>query len=135
MIQNRIRRKVSVRIWDVPMNQSAFNDVLSHTWDKHSLSHNFSFKCEISSCTKRYTNLQSLRRLVKSKDCCFFEQHMKYFNTQQATADEADLSVNNQIFKKQMTFNKIIFLRHEGKIFKKDSMGQTLMSLVLIILT
>ena len=95
MIQNRIRRKVSVRIWDVPMNQSAFNDVLSHTWDKHSLSHNFSFKCEISSCTKRYTNLQSFRRLVKSKDCCFFEQHMKYFNTQQATAGEADLSVNN----------------------------------------
>ena len=73
----------------------SFNKVLSHTWDKHSLTRNFSFKCQISSCKRRYTNLQSFRRQVKSKHCWFFEQHMKYFNIQQAAADEADLSVNN----------------------------------------
>ena len=49
----------------------------------------------ILSCTKRYANLQSFRRLVESKHCCFFEQHMKYFNTQQSAADEEDLSLNN----------------------------------------
>ena len=44
-----------------------------------------------------YTNLLSFQRQVKSKHCCFFEQHMKYFNTQQVGADETDLLglVNN----------------------------------------
>ena len=44
---------------------------------------------------KRYTNLQSFRRHVKSKHGQFFEQHMKYFNTQQAAAGEVDILVNN----------------------------------------
>ena len=94
MIQNRIRRKISAGIWDVPMNQSALTKFF-RILGISSLAHNFSFKSEISSCTKRYTDLQSFQRHVKSKHCCFFEQHMKYFNTQQAAADEADLSVNN----------------------------------------
>ena len=94
MIQNRIRKKFSAGIWDVPMNQSALTKFF-RILGISSLAHNFSFKCEISSCTKRYTNLQSFRRKVKSKHCCFFEQHMKYFNAQQAAADETDLSVNN----------------------------------------
>ena len=94
MIQNRIRRKFSAGIWDVPMNQSALTKFF-RILGISSLAHNFSFKCEISSCTKRYINLQSFQRHVKSKHCCFFEQHMKYFNTQQAAAGEADLSVNN----------------------------------------
>ena len=94
MIQNRIRKKFSVGIWDVPMSQSALTKFF-RILGISSLAHYFSFKCEISSCTKRHANLQSFRRQVKSKHCCFFEQHMKYFNTQQAAADEEDLSVNN----------------------------------------
>ena len=95
MIQNRTKRKFKCRNLGCPYESVSFNKILAHTWDKHSLDHNFSFKCEISSCTKRYTNLQSFRRHVKSKHCWFFEQHMKYFSTQQAAADEADLLVNN----------------------------------------
>ena len=95
MIQNRIRRKFKCRNLGCLYGSVSFNKILSHTWDKHSLAQNFSFKCEISSCTNRYTNLQSFRRHVKSKHCWFFEQHMKYFNTQQAAADETDLLVNN----------------------------------------
>ena len=57
----------------------SFNRLLSHTWDKHSLSPNFQFKCSISSCTRLYTNLQSFRRHVKAKHQWFFEKHMQYF--------------------------------------------------------
>ena len=95
MIQNRIRRKFKCRNLGCLYESVSFNKILSHTWDKHSLAQNFSFKCEISSCTNRYTNLQSFRRHVKSKHCWFFEQYVKYFNTQQAAADETDLFVNN----------------------------------------
>ena len=94
MIQKRIRKKFSVGIWDVPVNQSALTKFF-RILGISNLAQYFSFKSEISSCTKKYSNLQSFLRQVKSKHCCFFEQHMKYFNTQQATADEADLSINN----------------------------------------
>ena len=95
MIQNRRKGgNLSVGIWDVSMDQSVLTKFfgilgISTVWLK------MSFKCQISSCTKRYTNLQSFWRHVKSKHCWFFEQHMKYFNTQQAAADETDLLVNN----------------------------------------
>ena len=87
MIQNRIGRKVSVRIWDVPMNQSALTKFfrilgISTVWLTISLS-NVKFQVV-------QKDTISFQRHVKSKLCCFFEQHMKYFNTQQA-----DLSVNN----------------------------------------
>ena len=97
MIQNRIRRKFSAGIWDVPMNQSALTKFfrilgISTVWLTIFLSN---VKFRVVEKDTLYTNLQNFQRQVKSKHCCFFEQHMKYFNTQQATADEADLSINN----------------------------------------
>ena len=64
MIENRIRRKFSVRIWDVPMNQSALTKFfrilgISTAWLTISLS-NVKFRV-----------VQSFPRQVKSKDCCF----------------------------------------------------------------
>ena len=95
MIQNRIRRKFKCGNLGCPYESVSFNKILSHTWDKHSLAKKFSFKCESLSCTKRYTNLQSFCRHVKSNHCWFIEQHMKHFNKKQAAAGETDLLINN----------------------------------------
>ena len=67
MIQNRISRRFKCRNLGCHYESVSFNKILSH------------------------------RRHVKSKHCWFFEQHMKYFNTQQVGADETDLLglVNN----------------------------------------
>ena len=89
------KEEISFRNLGCPYELVSFNKVLLHTWDKHSMAHNFSFQYKISSYTKRYINLQSFPRQVKSRHCWFFEQHMKYFNTQQAAAEKAGLSVNN----------------------------------------
>ena len=51
MIQNRIRRKFKCRNLGCLYESVSFNKILSDTCDKHSLAQNFSFKCEISSCT------------------------------------------------------------------------------------
>ena len=80
MIQNRIRRKFSVGIWDVPMNQSALTKFfrilgISTVWLTISLSN---VKFRVVEKDTLYTNLQHFQRQVKSKQCCFFEQHMKY---------------------------------------------------------
>ena len=88
-------RKFKCRNLGCPYESVSFNKIRSHTWDKHSLAQNLSFKYEISSCTKRCTNLQNFRRSVKSKHYWFFDQHIKYFNTQQEAAEDADLLVNN----------------------------------------
>ena len=80
MIQNRIRRKFSAGIWDVPMNQSALTKFfrilgISTVWPTIFLSN---VKFRVVEKDTLYTNLPSFQRQVKSKDCCFFEQHMKY---------------------------------------------------------
>ena len=80
MIQNRIGRKFSVGIWDVPMNQSALTKFfrilgISTVWPTIFLSN---VKFRVVEKDTLYTNLQSFQRQVKSKHCCFFEQHMKY---------------------------------------------------------
>ena len=36
-----------------------FNRLLQHSWDKYSLQAGFSNICDISSCCKQFTNLQS----------------------------------------------------------------------------
>ena len=97
MIQNRIRRKFKRRNLGCPYESVSFDKILLHTWDRHiwftiSLP-DMNFRIAQKDCA----NLQSFRRHVKSKHCWFFEQHMKYFNTQQVGADETDLLglVNN----------------------------------------
>ena len=95
MIQNRISRKFKRRNLGCPYESVSFDKILLHTWDRHiwftiSLP-DVNFRIAQKDCA----NLQSFRRHVKSKHCWFFEQHLKYFSTQQAAADEADLLVNN----------------------------------------
>ena len=84
-----------------------FNRVLQHSWDKHSLQAGFSYICDISSCCKQFTNLQSYRRHVKSKHVWFFERYMKYFRAVlttnekqqgcQGTISDIELSVDGQV--------------------------------------
>ena len=93
MIQTRIRRKVKCRNLGCLYESVSFNKIPSHTWDKYSLAQNFSFKCQISSCTKRL--ICRAFGDIKSKHCWSFQQHKKYFNTQQAAADETELLVTN----------------------------------------
>ena len=94
MIQNRIRRKFSAGIWDVPMNQSALTKFfrilgISTVWLTISLS-NLKFRV-----VQKDRVISRAFRDKLNQRLLFFEQHMNYFNTQQATADEADLSINN----------------------------------------
>ena len=49
---------------------------LTDIWDKHSRSQSFSHKCNISSCVKRYRNLQGFQRHVKREHKWFFEKYM-----------------------------------------------------------
>ena len=103
-------RKFRCKFVQCTYESASFNKVLSHIWDKHGLSPNFSFKCEISCCTRAYSNLQSYRRHVKAKHTWFFEQHMKYFNPQQAVRQEQNLEHHtfqefNQLYIDQSSFD------------------------------
>ena len=87
--------------------------VFQHSWDKHSAQAGFSYICDISSCYKHITNLQSYRRHVKSKHVWFFEGDMKYFRAvlttnekqqgYQGTISDIDLSVDGQVEKPDET--------------------------------
>ena len=101
----------SVEIFPCKFNCSfkspIFNRVLQDSWDKHSLQAGFSYICDISSCCKLFTNLQSYRRHVKSKHVWFFERYMKYFRAVlttnekqqgcQGTIFDIELNVDGQV--------------------------------------
>ena len=52
---------------------------LNHTWDKHGLRPGFFYRCEISDCIRRYTNIQSFRRHVKAKHVWFYDKHLRRY--------------------------------------------------------
>ena len=56
-----------------------FNKTLNHTWDKYCLRPRFFYRCEISDCTRRYTNIQSFRRHVKEKHAWFYDKHLRRY--------------------------------------------------------
>ena len=107
----------SVEIFPCKFNCSfkspIFNRVLQHSWDKHSLQAGFSYICDISSCCKQFTNLQSYRRHVKSKHVWFFERYMKYFRAvlttnekqqvYQGIVSDIELSIDEQVEKPDET--------------------------------
>ena len=66
----------------------SYNRLLNHVWDKHKFEQGFSFVCRISSCSSKFTNLQSYRRHAKKTHECFFEQHMKYFKSSRGQLPE-----------------------------------------------
>ena len=57
----------------------SFNRVLNHAWERHSISQGFEYKCDISSCTGKYTNMQSFRRHLKSHHSCFYDSFVRRF--------------------------------------------------------
>ena len=69
----------------------SFKRLLQHTWDKHSLSYNSKYTCNISGCPKAYTNHQSYRRHVKASHNWFYEIH---FKGNSRSCGEADLTEN-----------------------------------------
>ena len=52
---------------------------MNHCWNKHSLDPGFGYKCDVSSCTSKLTNIQSLRRHLKSKHLWFHEKYLKRY--------------------------------------------------------
>ena len=69
-------------------HSTSFRRFIIHTWDKHSVSANFSHVCHVSGCTKRYTNQQSFLRHLKSK-------HQWYYDTHYPTRYTANENENN----------------------------------------
>ena len=88
-------------------NSPIFNSVLQYSWDKHSIQAGFSYTCDITSCCKQFTNLQSYQRHVKSKHVSSFESYMKYFRVVlttnekqqgcQGTISDIEFSVDGQV--------------------------------------
>ena len=76
----------------------SFRRYIIHTWDKHSLSTNFLHECQVSECTKKYTNQQSFIRHLKLKHKWFYDIH--YSNTGCSSTltepDSNDNSLHNQ---------------------------------------
>ena len=54
---------------------TSFHRFLIHTWDKHSLSSNFSYECLVSGCTKKYRSRQSFVRHLKNKHSWYYDAH------------------------------------------------------------
>ena len=56
----------------------SFNRVLNHSWERHnSISQGFEYKCDISSCTRKYSNIQSFKRHLKSHHSWFYDSFVR----------------------------------------------------------
>lgn len=126
----------------------AFNRMLQHTWDKHSLAPGFKFRCNISDCPRTYKNLQSFRRHLKAVHKWFYQIHYNVpeksdnINTSNLTVidDEAvkmnvdDISdvENNEINYDNVVASFLLELRHKYGIttdctcFVSDQMRENL---------
>ena len=73
----------------------SFNRVLNHAWERHSISQGFEYKCDISSCTRKHTNIQGFRRHLKSHHSCFCDSFVWRYagenDTRQVEVDEVGL--------------------------------------------
>ena len=78
------------------------NKYLNHTWDKHSLNIEFSYKYDKSDCTNQHKNVQCFRRHLKGKHYCFYEKYVKYHQNQLSRGREIDL---DEIFDNENVFN------------------------------
>ena len=78
------------------------NKYLNHTWDKHSLNIEFSYKYDESDCTNQYKNVQCFRRHLKAKHYCFYEKYVKYYQNHLSRGREIDLDKN---FDNENVFN------------------------------
>ena len=84
-----MRKKFLCQFTPCCYQTDCFKRLLRHTWDKHALSPNFKYICNISSCTRSYTNCQSFRRHLKSSHTWFYETNFQTEN-KDLLEDEAD---------------------------------------------
>ena len=82
------------RFKDCNYTTSNFNRLLNHCWDKHSLDPGFAYKCDVSSCTSKFTNIQSLRRHLKSKHLWFHEKYLQRYG--RVENENVDLDENSE---------------------------------------
>ena len=67
---------------------------MNHCWNKHSLDPGFAYKCDVSSCTSKLTNIQSLRRHLKSKHLWFHEKYLQRYG--RVENEDVDLDENSE---------------------------------------
>ena len=68
--------RFACRFKDCNYTTSNFNRLMNHCWDKHSLDQGFAYKYDVSSCSSKFTNIQILRRHLKSKHLWFLEKYL-----------------------------------------------------------
>ena len=67
---------------------------MNHCWNKHPLDPGFAYKCDVSSCTSKLTNIQSLRRHLKSKHLWFHEKYLQIYG--RVENEDVDLDENSE---------------------------------------
>ena len=97
-----------------------FNKTLNHTWDKHGLRPGFFYKCEISDCTRRYTNIQSFRRHVKEKHVWFYDKHLRRYERGSLRHDIL-MPVDNVLEAEHENFNQDEVMGNEEQIEGDDN--------------
>ena len=77
----------------------SFNRLLNNAWERHSISQGFEYKCDISSCTRKYTNIQGFRRHHKSNPSWFYDSFIRRYagenHNRQVEVDEVSLTDEN----------------------------------------
>ena len=82
---------------------SNFNRLLNHCWDNHSLDPSFAYKCDVSSCTSKFTNIQRLRRHLKSKHLWSPEKYLqRYGRVENENVDLDENSENENVISMQL---------------------------------
>ena len=67
---------------------------MNYCWNKHSLDPGFAYKCDEFSCTSKLTNIQSLRRHLKSKHLWFHEKYLQRYG--RVKNEDVDLDENSE---------------------------------------
>ena len=58
---------------------SDFNWLMNHCWDKQLLNLGFTYKFKVSKWANKFTNIESLRRHLKSKHLWFHEKYLQRY--------------------------------------------------------
>ena len=99
--------RFACRFNDCNYTTSNFNQLLNHCCNKHSLDAGFAYKCDVSSCTNKFTHIQSLRRHHESKNLWFHEG--------KAENENADLDENSE------NENEIPMLLNESSVNSEEN--------------
>ena len=88
---------------DCNYTTSNFNRLLNDCWDKHFLDPGFAYKCDVSSYTSKFTNIQRLKRHLKSKHLWFHEKYLqRYGRVENENVDRDENSENENVVSMQL---------------------------------